>query len=180
MQQIHNAQSRQLFFAIVCVKPKHLSSSVWVVSEQLWGQLFSRNNLKVRRRLSHFDIRAIISERTEKTLKRAQGRHPKKKKSGKDGERRRQRESAKDGPWKSPWNITNQNKFHSLRHLFIGTKLTGEDPSQSICTVVRSASGPRPLGSMCGMIIRFCVADSMPSDSCEWLAGIESMRTLCF
>lgn len=39
----------------------------------------------MRRRLSHFDIRAIISERTEKTLKRAQGRHPKKKKAEKMG-----------------------------------------------------------------------------------------------
>jgi len=32
----------------------------------------------VRPRLCHFDIRAILSERTKKTLKRAQGRHPKK------------------------------------------------------------------------------------------------------
>lgn len=171
-------------FAFICLKPKHLSSRIWVVSAQRYGQLFSgaeRKNLRVRWRLSHFDIRVILSERTKKTLKGSPRQTSRKKKKRKRvKERRRQRVTAKDGPWKSPWNITNQNKFHSLRYLFIGTKLTGEDPSQSICTVLRSASGPRPLEVVWGMVISSCVASSVVSDSCDWLAGIESVRTLCF
>lgn len=87
-QMCANKSPTEYISAILCA-PEFSCSTILDDLEHHSGQLLSRRKKKdprVRWKLCHFDIRVILSHRTKKTLKRAQGRQP-----GRDDSRERGR-----------------------------------------------------------------------------------------